>query len=234
MLNEILNGAYFDNDAETIGNDGTTISAASPKEKSSGEDEYYPARKMDDYSKARSNYLGGYSPFYGGGYPKTAIELTEKKLARIVRESIGKILNEVNSDIYSKNYQISPTGQDSMTGLAKDSIGSNALKNGISGKNLPVYYPKVGKVDVVDSRGNQKWNTEEEAKKEAENGDPTKLNNMGGMATANEVERMYRQARTMSKTQRGTKPDGLKKKANGNGERKDNQKERNQGIITYF
>lgn len=217
MLNEILNGAYFDNDAETIGNDGTTISAASPKEKSSGEDEYYPARKMDDYSKARSNYLGGYSPFYGGGYPKTAIELTEKKLARIVRESIDKILNEVNSDIYSKNYQISPTGQDSMTGLAKDSIGSNALKNGISGKNLPVYYHRF-----------------QQAKKEAENGDPTKLNNMGGMATANEVERMYRQARIMSKTQRGTKPDGLKKKANGNGERKDNQKERNQGIITYF
>ena len=217
MLNEILNGAYFDNDAETIGNDGTTISAASPKEKSSGEDEYYPARKMDDYSKARSNYLGGYSPFYGGGYSKTAIELTEKKLARIVRESIGKILNEVNSDIYSKNYQISPTGQDSMTGLAKDSIGSNALKNGISGKNLPVYHHRF-----------------QQAKKEAENGDPTKLNNMGGMATANEVERMYRQARTMSKTQRDTKPDGLKKKANGNGERKDNQKERNQGIITYF
>lgn len=217
MLNEILNGAYFDNDAETIGNDGTTISAASPKEKSSGEDEYYPARKMDDYSKARSNYLGGYSPFYGGGYPKTAIELTEKKLARIVRESIGKILNEVNSDIYSKNYQISPTGQDSMTGLAKDSIGSNTLKNGISGKNLPVYHHRF-----------------QQAKKEAENGDPTKLNNMGGMATANEVERMYRQARTMSKTQRDTKPDGLKKKANGNGERKDNQKERNQGIITYF
>lgn len=217
MLNEILNGAYFDNDAETIENDGTTISAASPKEKSSGEDEYYPARKMDDYSKARSNYLGGYSPFYGGGYPKTAIELTEKKLARIVRESIGKILNEVNSDIYNKNYQISPTGQDSMTGLAKDSIGSNALKNGISGKNLPVYHHRF-----------------QQAKKEAENGDPTKLNNMGGMATANEVERMYRQARTMSKTQRGTKPDGLKKKANGNGERKDNQKERNQGIITYF
>ena len=217
MLNEILNGAYFDNDAETIGNDGTTISAASPKEKSSGEDEYYPARKMDDYSKARSNYLGGYSPFYGGGYPKTAIELTEKKLARIVRESIGKILNEVNSDIYSKNYQISPTGQDSMTGLAKDSIGSNALKNGISGKNLPVYHHRF-----------------QQAKKEAENGDPTKLNNMGGMATANEVERMYRQARTMSKTQRDTKPDGLKKKANGNGERKDNQKERNHGIITYF
>ena len=217
MLNEILNGAYFDNDAETIGNDGTTISAASPKEKSSGEDEYYPARKMDDYSKARSNYLGGYSPFYGGGYPKTAIELTEKKLARIVRESIGKILNEVNSDIYSKNYQISPTGQDSMTGLAKDSIGSNALKNGISGKKLTVYHHRF-----------------QQAKKEAENGDPTKLNNMGGMATANEVERMYRQARTMSKTQRDTKPDGLKKKANGNGERKDNQKERNQGIITYF
>ena len=217
MLNEILNGAYFDNDAETIGNDGTTISAASPKEKSSGEDEYYPARKMDDYSKARSNYLGGYSPFYGGGYPKTAIELTEKKLARIVRESIDKILNEVNSDIYSKNDQMSPTGQDSMTGLAKDSIGSNALKNGISGKNLPVYHHRF-----------------QQAKKEAENGDPTKLNNMGGMATANEVERMYRQASTMSKTQRGTKPDGLKKKANGNGERKDNQKEKNQGIITYF
>ena len=31
------------------------------------------------------------------------------------------------------------------------------------------FYAKVGKVDVVDSRGNQKWNTEEEAKKEAEN-----------------------------------------------------------------
>ena len=104
-----------------------------------------------------------------------------------------------------------------MTGLAKDSIGSNALKNGISGKNLPVYHHRF-----------------QQAKKEAENGDPTKLNNMGGMATANEVERMYRQARTMSKTQRDTKPDGLKKKANGNGERKDNQKERNQGIITYF
>ena len=57
---------------------------------------------------------------------------------------------------------------------------------------------------------------------------------MGGIATANEVERMYRQAKTISQTQRGTIPDGLKKKANGNGERKDNQKERSQGIITYF
>lgn len=217
MLNEILNGSYFDDGSKSIENDGTTISATSPKEKSSGEDEYFPARKMDDYSKARSNYLGGYSPFYGGGYPKTAIELTEKKIAKIVRETFVKILNEVNSDIYNKTYQISPSGQNSMTRLAKDSVGANALNKGISGKNLPVYYHRF-----------------KQAKKEAENGDSTKLNNMGGIATANEVERMYRQAKTMSQTQRGTIPDGLKKKANGNGERKDNQKERNQGIITYF
>lgn len=217
MLNEILNGSYFDDAAEDISNDGTTISPVSPKEKSSGEEEYYPSRKMDDYSKARSNYLGGYSPFYGGGYPKTGIELTEKKLFTIVRDTVKKILNEVNSDIYNKNYQLSPSGRNSMTGLAKDSVGSNALTKGISGKNLPVYHHRF-----------------QQAKKEAENGDPTKLNNMGGMATADEVERMYRQAKTMSKTQRDTRPDGQKKKANGDGERKDNQKEKNQGIITYY
>lgn len=217
LLNEILNGTYFDNAAEDISDDGTTISPVSPKEKTSGEDEYYPARKMDDYSKARSNYLGGYSPFYGGGFPKTPIELTEKKFSEIVRESVYGILGEINSDIYGKDYQISYTGRNTMTGLAKDSIGANALKKGISGKNLPVYHHRF-----------------QQAKKEAENGDPSRLNNMGGMATADEVERMYRQAKTMSKAQRETKPDGLKRKANGEGERKDNQKERNNGIITYY
>lgn len=216
QLNELLNGSYFDDAAKDITNDGTTISATSPKEKHDGEDEYYPARKMDDYSKARANYLGGYSPFYGGGYPNRPIELSEDKIKGFIKNAVIDVINEINSDIYNKTYQVSPTGQDSMTGLAKDSVGSNALNNGISGKNLPVYYHRF-----------------QQAKKEATNGDSSKLNNMGGMATANEVERMYQQAKNMSKTQRDTKPDGLKKKANGKGERKDNQKNNN-GIITYF
>lgn len=216
QINELLNGSYIDKEAETLSSDGTTITASSPKEKPNGNDEYYPAKKMDDFSKTRANSLGRLSPFFGSGVSRQPIGLIEQKLYEIINKAVIGVLNEINSDIYNKTYQITPTGQDNMTGLAKDSVGSNALKNGISGKNLPVYYHRF-----------------QQAKKKAENGDPSTLNNMGGMATADEVERMYRQAKNMSKTLRDTKPDGKKVKPNGKGERQDNN-ENNNGIITYF
>lgn len=140
--------------------------------------------------------------------------LAEEKLRRIVRDEIRQCLSEINHDMVNRTYQVSQAGKDAMANAAKDSVGANALKGGISGKNLPVYMHRLRK-----------------AKEEADNGDATKLNNMGGMATYNEVERMYRQAQNTTRTLRNTRPEGSKIDTSNRG--KKNSASDN-GIITYY
>ena len=92
------------------------------------------------------------------------------------------------------------------------------LQNGIKGQNLPEYVRRF-----------------KEAEREARNGNPTKLNNMGGEETKREVERMYNQQKKLSKINRDSRQNGSKMKSTpkttGNGEAHTSKTDN--GIITY-
>lgn len=131
-----------------------------------------------------------------------------------------RVLNEINQDIDGKMLYASANAENNMmnAGLAKDSVGSNMLQNGIKGQNLPEYVHRF-----------------KEAEKEARNGNPTKLNNMGGEETKREVERMYNQQKKLSKINRDSRQNGSKiksaPKTTGNGEAHTSKTDN--GIITY-
>lgn len=122
---------------------------------------------------------------------------------------------ESNQDIANKDYKFSPTAISTMTKspIAKDSVALNGIQNGISGKNLPEYVHRFRK-----------------AKKEAEMGNPEKLNNMGGILASNEIERLYKQVLNQSKNKRNSNGNRIKSapKESGNG------KGHNNNNITYY
>lgn len=126
-------------------------------------------------------------------------------------------VSEVNNDIAKKEYTLSNNGIDNIVnaGPANDSIGQNAVISGkVSGQNLPEY---VHRFKV--------------AKEKAENGDSSMLNRMGGEETAEEIERLYKKAKTQSKGLRDAnkntpKNNGITKKQNFG-------KQTPNGIINY-
>ena len=161
-----------------------------------------------------------------GGVDYSKPETSDKHSASMARDSLygglfgtsyavfPDVVRESNSDIDRNRYQLNQN-IDGRT-MPKDSVGRNALSNGVNGKNLPQYVRRFN-----------------EAEKEAARGDSSKLNRMGGKAAADEIRRIYRNAQNLSKNLRDAKPEGEKinsaPKVSGNG-----KAHTKKGVINYF
>lgn len=199
QINEITGGAYLNTSSNDFTPNGCEVFTNTFSDNNDNYDTY-SAKTTDDFSGKMANHLGGFSPFFGSGhlYP------------------VNKIY-ENNTDIANKSFQLSPTAINNIgNNVAKDSVGSNAILNGISGENLPEYVHRF-----------------KEAKKEAAMGDSSKLNNMGGIVAANEIERLYTNVRKQSKNRRNANGNKIKSAPKNSGNGKGHEK-KNNGIISYM
>ena len=194
QLYELTGGGYLDSTDDYMP-DGK-IAASSAIDEPDGGVDYSEPETGDEHSAsmARDSLYGG---LFGTSYAV-----------------LPDVIRETNSDIANRTYQLNQNID--ANSMAKDSVGRNALFNGIAGQNLPKYHERF-----------------EKARKKAQMGDPSTLQRMGGEAVAQEVDRIYRSAKNFSKNLRDAKPEGQKIKSapkqSGNG-----KAHTKNGVLNYF
>ena len=194
QLYELTGGGYLDSTDDYMP-DGK-IAASSAIDEPDGGVDYSEPETGDEHSAsmARDSLYGG---LFGTSYAV-----------------LPDVIRETNSYIANRTYRLNQNID--ISSMPKDSMGRNAIINGVNGSNVCKYARRA-----------------EKAINAQKNGNPYPLQKIGGIEVANEFRRLYQNQRKMSKNVRDAKPEGQKIKSapkeSGNG-----KAHTKKGVLNYF